>query len=181
MESNEEQNRDTFSLSELGISIWSTICNKKLSLFYWAIANIILSLFFSLWYKLFFDSHSVLFSEVLNSAYIIFINAFLFSFLPNLDPKEKKNYNMYCFLKTLTGLSFLLIVIVPFVMPQLTQDCLSYIWTLGLSLALLFLAILHFIYQEFCKFDYDFSKNRTSAYKDWGTDPLSNTSGGRQA
>ncbi len=92
---NDEQEQK-FDLNYLRDELIKLVTNNKMPIFYWCIANLVLSLFFPLWYKFIFESPHI-FSDIVNSAYIIFINALLFSFLPNLNTKSNKGYNMLCF------------------------------------------------------------------------------------
>lgn len=152
--------------------------NYQLEMYAWLLANIFISYITTYWLSWF--THDVYHSkELLNTAYVIFVNAFLFSLLPDLSYKNKEkqktdnneqetesidssNVNSIPILiKYLNITSIAIAVLIPF----LLYKNLSYNINIIFTIILLVFSFIHFTLQSYCnKHDKLYDPNRDNIF-----------------
>lgn len=138
----------------------------QFDIFAWIMANLVISYLTTFWIQLFIPGVYISSKELLNTAFVIFVNASLFSILPNIiikknqqlgdnedteDAEDTENIKIEIFksiadlLKYFNVLSTTIAIIIPFIYTTLNF---SFLVNSFLTTILLILSFIHFLFQH---------------------------------
>lgn len=128
----------------------------QFDIFAWLMANLIISFLTTFWIQLFIPDVHISSKELLNTSFVIFVNASLFSIIPNVivnaDQQEDNNDTKIDLLKSISDLlkyfnvfSTTVAIIIPFVYTTLNF---SFTANFIIATILLVLSFFHFLIQH---------------------------------